>query len=112
MSFTETALERVTLHPLTTHFIFPTPTCDGYNFKGWYKNPELTISANEQELLSNSCDVTLYAKWIKTSAVYSRWNSIQITEQAKMLMISLFVASKITAICSGNLCSQQATEGC
>ncbi len=40
----------------------------GYTFDGWYENSELTALATEASISTKVSGITLYAKWIKTSA--------------------------------------------
>lgn len=47
----------------------PTPTRNGYTFKGWYTSANGGVKVNENEVYSK--DTTLYAKWEKKSSTGS-----------------------------------------
>ena len=51
-------------HAETDDFYFPTPTRDGYEFAGWYDNPELTGYATDGVWRGSYGDKTYYAKWV------------------------------------------------
>lgn len=46
------------------------PTRSGYTFKGWYKDSSLTNKYSFNEIITS--DITLYAKWEKTSGTSSQ----------------------------------------
>lgn len=53
--------------------ILPTPTYNGYVFKGWYINPSLTTPFNPSTIIS--ADITLYAKWAKLHTITFVYNN-------------------------------------
>ncbi len=64
-----------------TALTLPTPTYTGYTFQGWYDADNKKIG-NAGDYYTPTANITLYAKWITTSATTEACNTLTITSSA------------------------------